>query len=354
MTRVIEPSEQLVTRHEQPEDTGQRRPFVVVYVPGLAVCGLWLVWKTLKRIALARGWIESPPLWLRRFGLQSSQAASVLLLGVPRPIGYWVSDRFGDYFYRRNLNLRANVEDNLRHVMGAGTSDAVMQGAIRRVFRMQARNGFDLLRVPRVSLKRLERQTRMDGDWAAVNAVLDGGRGVILVTAHYGAFDMMGQYIVSRGFDAWLLVGRTTSHFVHDAVTYLRKSRGWHIEEVEEPGSVRRTIKALKEGKLAGMVIDRDWSGNGVPVTFFGAPTTLPSGHIRMALSTNAEIFTIMTPRLAGDRYGFILRHVPLQRTRDREADVAENMRRVLANIEATITSDPGQWVLFRRVWHEE
>ena len=95
------------------------------------------------------------------------------------------------------------------------------------------------------------------------------GRGVILVTAHYGAFDIMGQYIVHQGYDSWLLVGRTTSRFVHDAVTYLRKSNGWHIEQVDEPGSVRRMMKALKEGKLVGMVIDRDWTGNGVKPSVF-------------------------------------------------------------------------------------
>ena len=199
---------------------------------------------------------------------------------------------------------------------------------------MQARNGFDLLRVPRVSLKRLERQVRFDGDWEMIEEALAAGRGVIICTAHYGAFDIMGQFIINRGYDASLLVGRTTSHFVHDSVTYLRQSRGWQIEQIEEPGSVRRVMKALKEGKVAGMVVDRDWSGTGAPVTFFGAPTTLPTGHIRMALATNAEIVTVMAPRVEGNRYGFILRHIPLQRSGNTAEDVAENMRRMLANIE--------------------
>jgi len=324
MTTVIEPSAQVVTDGKRPFARDKRpalsRAFLVVPVLG----GLWLLWEALKRVALARGWIESPPPWLKRFGLQCSQLVSVLLLGVPRPLGYWVSDRFGDYFYRRNIHLRANVEDNLQHVFGADVSDARMHGATQRVFRMQARNGFDLLRVPRVSLKRLDRQTRVDGNWAEVDAILAEGRGVILVTAHYGAFDIMGQYIAHRGYDAWLLVGRTTSRFVHDAVTYMRQSRGWHVEQVEEPNSVRHMLKALKDGKLVGM-----------------------------ALSTNAEIFTIMTPRLPGDRYGFTIRHVPLQRIGNREAAVTENMRRILANLETTIAADPGQWVLFRRVWHD-
>jgi len=296
-------------------------------------------------------WIEAPPHWLRRAGNYAAQVVSVSLLGISRPVGYWGADRFGDYFYRRNTNLRVNVADNMRHVMGMGASEIAVQDAVRRAFRMQARNGFDLLRVPRVSLKRLDRQVRFDGDWAVVDNALAAGRGVIICTAHYGAFDIMGQFIINRGYDASLLVGRTTSHFVHDSVTYLRKSRGWQIEHVEEAGSVRRVMKTLKEGKVAGMVVDRDWSGTGAPVTFFGATTTLPTGHIRMALATGAEIVTVMAPRVEKNRYGFILRHIPLQRSGNTAEDVAENMRRMLAIIETVIAHDPGQWVLFRPVW---
>lgn len=296
-------------------------------------------------------WIENPPDWLRRGGNIAAQVVSVLLLGVSRPVGYWMADRFGTYFYHRNKNLRINVSDNMRHVMGPGAPETAVQAAAQRAFQMQARNGFDLLRVPRVSLKRLERQVRFDGDWGVIDNALREGRGVVICSAHYGAFDIMGQFIINRGYDAYLLVGRTTSHFVHDSVTYLRQSRGWHIEQVEEPGSVRRVMKALKDGKVAGMVVDRDWSGTGSPVTFFGASTTLPTGHIRMALATGAEIVTVLTPRVDKHRYGFILRHVPLQRTGNTAADVAENMRRILGNIETVIAHDPGQWVLFRPVW---
>jgi lauroyl/myristoyl acyltransferase len=300
---------------------------------------------------LIKRWIEAPPAWLRRAGNYAAQVVSILLLGIPRPVGYWGADRFGDYFYRRNTNLRRNVAENMRHVMGAGATEIAVQGAVRRAFHMQARNGFDLLRVPRVSLKRLEQQVRLDGDWHTIDDALAAGRGVIICSAHYGAFDIMGQYIINRGYEAHLLVGRTTSPFVHDSVSYLRQSRGWRLAQVEDPGSVRRVMKALRAGKVAGMVVDRDWSGTGAPVTFFGAPTTLPTGHIRMALTTGAEIVTALTPRVEGNRYGFVLRHVPLQRTGHTADDVAENMRRILANIEAVIAHDPGQWVLFRPVW---
>jgi KDO2-lipid IV(A) lauroyltransferase len=303
---------------------------------------------------MLKRWMDTPPPWLRRAGPILAQIASILLLGVPRPLGYWIADRFGDYFYRRNTNLRHNVGANIRHVLGPEAPEAAVQRAARQTFRVQARNGFDLLRVPRVSLKRLSQQVQLDGTWGPIDEALAAGRGVVICSAHYGAFDIMGQYIINRGYEAWLLIGRTTSRFVHDSVTWLRESRGWKFESIEDPGSVRRVMKALKNGAVVGMIVDRDWSGTGSPVEFFGSPTTLPTGHIRMALATNAVLATAMTPRQPNNRYGFILRHVPLQRSGRTAADVSENMRRILANMETVIARDPGQWILFQPVWPDE
>ncbi len=353
------------TRTETPPDAPKRvgREVRIEFAPPdltplrnlfLGVAGLWGLLRLSPVRAAWRRLRTNPPGWIKHSGIQVAQAISIVTIAVPPPIGYWFSDRFGDYFYRRNTNLRANVSDNMHHVLaatGRPADDATVQRAVRRVFRTQARNAFDLLRVPRISLRRLEGQTDLDGDWTAVDEALAAGRGVILCSAHYGAFDIMGQYIVNRGYDAHLLIMRSTSAYVHDAVTYLRESRGWHMEPVDEPGSLRRVLRALKAGKLVGMVVDRDWTGTGTPVSFFGAETPLPTGHIRMALTTGAEIVALMTPRLPRDRYGVVLRPVPLQRTGHIAADVAENTRRVLATFEEIIGADPGQWVLFRRVW---
>ena len=76
----------------------------------------------MKVRSVLQSWIDAPPHWLRRFGNYAAQVVSVLLLAIPRPVGYWVADRFGDYFYQRNKNLRANVADNMRHVMGMDAS----------------------------------------------------------------------------------------------------------------------------------------------------------------------------------------------------------------------------------------
>ena len=96
-----------------------------------------------------------------------------------------------------------------------------------------------------------------------------------------------------------VITGRTTSRFVFDAVTHLRQS---HLVTMVEPtpAGVRRVIRALRRGEIAGFVTDYDFFQNGVPVTFFGRETTLPPGPIRIARDTGA----LVVPDVSAGRTG--------------------------------------------------
>ena len=49
-------------------------------------------------------------------------------------------------------------------------------------------------------------------------------------------------------------------------------------------------LRTLRDGKLVGLLCDRDIAGNGVEVEFFGERTTLPAGPAALALRTGAPI----------------------------------------------------------------
>ena len=104
-----------------------------------------------------------------------------------------------------------------------------------------------------------------------------------------GAFDLIGHAIAAQGVPLTVITGRTTSRFIFDAVTHLRHS---HLVTMVEPtpGGVRRVIRALRRGEIAGFLADYDFFQNGLPVTFFGRETTLPPGTIRIARDTGALV----------------------------------------------------------------
>jgi lauroyl/myristoyl acyltransferase len=85
-------------------------------------------------------------------------------------------------------------------------------------------------------------------------------------------------------------------------------------------------------------------------VEFFGRPTLLPDGHVRLALHTGAALICAQTRREEGEYW---LRLCPLEVTRsgDDEVDVQENAQRLAAVLEQFIRSHPEQWHLFQRLW---
>lgn len=269
---------------------------------------------------------------------------------VPLPIGYWLADRIGDIFYRVSPGYRGSVIDNLRHVLGAETPLDELRALARRTFRYSARNFYDLTRVRRLSLAALTRNIVTIGSWAPVDEAIARRRGVIFITAHTGAFDFAGQSIPAHGYRSVLVTVRTVSEFIHEAVTYLRGSHGFGLEEAT-PGGLRRLMRALRQGDTIGLATDRDFLRNGTPVSFFGEETTLPIGAVRLALETGATIIPVICRRHKMHHTFMIDDPIVLTKSGDLDRDVSEGLRAIVAVFERHIRADPAQWVMFQRVW---
>jgi len=293
----------------------------------------------------------------RELRYQLSVAVAVSLSWVaaltPRLLRNWLADRFGDLFFRLAPTYRENVLANVRQVLGAETPAEEPRRATQRIFRTSGRNFADLLRVPHISRDRLARSVPLvSGSWSMLDDALGQGRGVVLMTAHLGAFDYMGHNLAARGYPLTSVTGRTTSRFIFDAVTYLRRSHGAKIEEAT-PAGVRRVIHALRRGECVAFVVDYDFFQNGLPTEFFGRMTTLPPGPIRIARETGATVVGAFARRSA-DGFTLSLEEPFLvEKTNDLDADLARGMARAVAVLERAIGAAPDQWVMFQRVWPE-
>lgn len=263
----------------------------------------------------------------------------------------WFAERGGSLFFRLSHTYRENVHANIRQVLGRDHDDIEIRATARSIFLNSALNFMDLLTLPRRSGRYLMRSTHVvSGDWSIINNAMATGRGVILVSAHIGCFDFIGQSFMAHGLKLTIVTGRTTSRFIFDGVTWLRGVRGGNFVE-PTPSGVRNVIRALRRGECAVFVADRDFFQNGQPVTFFGRETTLPPGPVRIARDTGALIVPIFTRRA---HHGHELRIYPameIEKTSDVAADVQRGLAQLVPILEHGIRSAPEQWVMFQRVW---
>jgi KDO2-lipid IV(A) lauroyltransferase len=281
-------------------------------------------------------------------------ALSWLFRLMPLRFRFWLADSSGSAYFKISRTYRENVCANLSVVTQRDEQSPEVLAAARQVFRNSARNFSDLLITPHLSGERfVERVALIAGDWAYLDDEVRAGKGVVIVTAHLGAFDVLGQTLHARGYKLTSVTGRTTARFLFDAVTFLRRSHGASIVEAT-PSGVRRMIHALRRGECVAFLTDRDLFQNGKPARFFGKATTLPPGPVRIARDTGAPIVPIFSRRIAHS-YGItIYPAIRVDKTEDIEGDLATAIKQVVRVLEDAISSAPDQWVMFQRVWPSE
>ncbi len=279
---------------------------------------------------------------------------------VPLRVGYWFCDRVGYLLYWRSVSYRRNVASNLIHVQRGNVDQARLREQSINVFRTSSRNFWDLARSPYYQMDDLTKMIRFESrGWEVLDQVLAKGTGAMILSAHLGAFDFVGQYIVRTKYRPLILTSPTVSEVVFAAVIYWRsRTSGGRVERTSA-GSVRRIYKALRNGEVVGLVADRDFSetGSGIPVTFFGVETTLPSGPVRMARDTGAPLiplFAIRDDNRNPDRYLFYIGEpMYIEKTSNKDEDVRLGVERMAEMLEQYIALAPEQWVMFQRVWKE-
>ena len=272
-------------------------------------------------------------------------AAERALPSLPGPLAPPIAEVIGSLAYAASPGARAAVRANLRIVM----PERHDRDMARRVFVEQARNYLEVFKVPRIPPARMRELVRKTG-WEHFVRAAEQGRGVIVASAHLGPISVVGQILVAHGYPVVLPIEAERSEFQR-AVNRARRGMGLQLVPVETPLAVYR---ALKDGKVFGLLADRAITGVGERVPFFGHDALLPSAHVALALRTGAPIIPAFTGRDGATLTASFEPPLELAATGDRDADVREGVRRWARVLEHYVRSAPEQWTVFESVWKDD
>ncbi|MCC7352254.1 MAG: hypothetical protein IT330_00750 [Anaerolineae bacterium] len=261
-----------------------------------------------------------------------------------------LASRLGNLLYRLDARGSENIRDNMRHVLGSTASGDRIEDAVRGVHRNLLRNYLDLFRIPTLSPDLLRARVAVEGMDIALDA-LTLGRGLVGGSAHFGNPDTVGQAFAVQGHPVLAPAEHVRPEPLFVYLRRLRETFGNRYIPVDGP--LVCLIRRLKEGGVIGLALDRDPTGSGVVVDFFGAPAHLPDGAVRIALSTGAPLCVCLTYRLAQPRghYRVHIERVDLARTSNRKADVLAGVAQVARVLERGIAQAPEQWVMTTPLW---
>ncbi len=278
--------------------------------------------------------------------------ANTVFRDLPKPAAYTIARFVGDLAFRLRDGIRADVEDNMRHVLGPDAPQAQVTACAREVFRNVTRYYADLIRLPRTKPDHLLSKEMTLTGFDRLKGAMQGGRGAVIATAHFGNPEVAAQISAILGLDVVVLSEPLNPPAFSDLVHRLRASQGARYEEVGFK-TIGRTLAHLRGGGCLAITCDRDIQHTGVPLPFFGVETSMPLGAAEMAGRTGAALVPAYCRR-APHGYDIVFEE-PLEvvDTGHPKQDAAETTKKMIARIEEWIRSDPGQWMVLERIWKE-
>ena len=285
------------------------------------------------------------------------RAADLLSRILPAASQYALADLAGDLWYRAAPRRRRLVATNLARVCGwsagapAGAGERPdITALVRQAFREHARYYLEILRVPRYPVSRIEKFATVH-DWDRLEPVFRSGP-LVLVTAHLGNFEPMGLWLAKHRLRAVVPVEEIRPRALYEFLLARRGANREAVETVPLSKARQRLVAALRAGEIAALIADRDLEGSGVPVSFFGHRTTMPSGPAALAVLTGARVVTGRSLRMGRDRFDLCGEVVEFTPSGNRGRDVADLTDTIRRNLERYIKERPEQWFgAFQQIW---
>lgn len=178
------------------------------------------------------------------------------------------------------------------------------------------------------------------------------GRGVIVFTAHLGAWELTSFGLSALGHPLSFLVRRLDNDLIEGLIDKVRQRFG--NRTLDKNAVSRQALRKLREGGTLGMLPDVNvLARDGVFVDFFGTPASTTSMLAKLALRTGAPVIPIYAP-WDDQRQQFLLQiEAPLviERTGDETQDVQKLTAAFIASIENVVRRYPEQWLWIHRRW---
>jgi len=120
-----------------------------------------------------------------------------------------------------------------------------------------------------------------------VDMILNG-RGMILVTAHYGSFELTGHLLAALGFPVAAVMRPLDNERLNRFIVRARRTHGLRL--LDKRGAMAHAETLLNDGTLLAFIGDQDAGRKGLFVNFFGRPASTYKSIGLLAMACNAPI----------------------------------------------------------------
>jgi KDO2-lipid IV(A) lauroyltransferase len=213
--------------------------------------------------------------------------------------------------------------------------------------------GKSLLEVMLMTPRRLVKVVDVTGE-DSLRTALERDKGVVWVTGHIGNWELMAGRIAQK-YPVSVIAAPIEPEQVNDMIVGLRAALGVRTILRTRPGASKELIRAFRENRILGILIDQDTDVESAFVDFMGKPAWTPTAAASMAIKFNAPVLFGHIKRGADDRHTVMIEGpLDIKITGDTEKDIITNTAMLTKKIEDCVRRAPEQWVWMHRRWRRQ
>jgi KDO2-lipid IV(A) lauroyltransferase len=180
------------------------------------------------------------------------------------------------------------------------------------------------------------------------------GRGVVAALPHMGNWDQAGAWFVAQGAGSFTTVmERLKPETVYERFVTFREGLG--MEVLPASGGTRPfgiLAQRLRAGKFVALPCDRDVTGSGIEVDFFGEKAKMMAGPAALAVQTGAALVPVVLWFTDDGGCGVkIGAEIEQPADGSRPQKVAAMMQEVASFFEQGIREHPYDWLMMQKVF---
>jgi KDO2-lipid IV(A) lauroyltransferase len=260
---------------------------------------------------------------------------------------FWLLQKVGAFLGVAFLlvsSRRRTVLANLRRVFPDRSAGARLAIALRCAAHF-GRIGFDYIKWGQVPAETLDRMVACEGIENVKRAV-DMGKGVFMLSAHFGHWEVCSQWHAVHGFPQALVYRPLENPLMEAELAAARTRFGNTL--IPKSGATRGIFKAIKNGGLVAVLLDQKSDlEHSVIVEFLGIPTPTTPSLAKLALATGAPVVPIFSyPK--GTGYTFKVESPILAEPGDTETTLTQKYNDALSR---AILARPELWFWFHDRW---
>lgn len=286
---------------------------------------------------------------IRVFILLLFRFISFIILALPIKIGLILGQVFGNLSFYILKKDRKKALKNLDIAFGDSKSKAEKRNIAKKAFENLGKNFVEVMSIPKFNKGDVNRYVSCR-NIGALRRFVRENKGVIILSAHFGNWELLAHYISMQGLPINVIARRVRIGVLEAFLAGIRKKN--NVNVLYRDASAKEIVDLLRNGKFIGIMPDQDMdSVSGVFVDFFGKSAWTPCGPAVLNLLTGVSIVPCFIVRKPFGHEFLIENPVELIKTGDKKNDILENTQRYTKVIEEYIRRFPEHWVWFHDRW---